>query len=106
FQSKVSQSSKFTLLTSGIRSAYQRESEKRKSNAGVAVLAEGEQPSSDLPFFARVAAFETDLTTLDAHADLGAEMFGPSTLLIRYTKKEQILKAARNLSGHLTAAIH
>jgi alpha-ketoglutaric semialdehyde dehydrogenase len=106
FQSKVSQSKKFTLLTSGIRSAYQRESEKRRGSAGVAVLAEGEQPSSDLPFFAQVEAFETDLDTLNANVDLSAELFGPSTLLIRYTAKEQILRAARNLSGHLTATIH
>jgi 2,5-dioxopentanoate dehydrogenase len=106
FQAKVSQSPKFTLLTPGIRSAYQRESEKRKGRAGVAVIAEGEQPSSDPSFFARVQAFETDVPTLLANEDLGAELFGPSTLLIRYSQREDILQAARNLGGHLTATIH
>jgi NADP-dependent aldehyde dehydrogenase len=106
FQAKVSQSRKLTLLTSGIRSAYQRESEKRKGRAGVAVIAEGEQPSADSSFFARVQAFETDVPTLLANEDLGAELFGPSTLLIRYSQREDILQAARNLGGHLTATIH
>jgi alpha-ketoglutaric semialdehyde dehydrogenase len=106
FQAKVSQSPKLTLLTSGIRSAYQRESEKRVGRTGVAMIAEGEQPSSDPAFFARVQAFETDVTTLLDHEDLSAELFGPSTLLIRYSQREQILQAARNLNGHLTATIH
>jgi alpha-ketoglutaric semialdehyde dehydrogenase len=106
FQAKVSQSPKLTLLTSGIRSAYQRESEKRIGRKGVAMIAEGEQPSSDPAFFARVQAFETDVPTLLAHEDLSAELFGPSTLLIRYSQREQLLQAARNLNGHLTATIH
>jgi alpha-ketoglutaric semialdehyde dehydrogenase len=106
FQIKVSQSPKLTLLTSGIRSAYQRESDKRKGRPGVAIIAEGEQASSDPSFFARVEAFETDVATLLANEDLEAELFGPSTLLVRYSHREQILQAARNLTGHLTATIH
>jgi NADP-dependent aldehyde dehydrogenase len=70
------------------------------------VIAEGEQPSADSSFFARVQAFETDVPTLLANEDLGAELFGPSTLLIRYSQREDILQAARNLGGHLTATIH
>src|SRR5262249_50191159 len=105
-QIKVSQSPKLTLLTSGIRSAYQRESDKRKGRPGVAIIAEGEQASSDPSFFARVEAFETDVPTLLANEDLEAELFGPSTLLVRYSHREQILQAARNLTGHLTATIH
>jgi NADP-dependent aldehyde dehydrogenase len=33
-------------------------------------------------------------------------VFGPETLLINYSKKEQILEAARALHGHLTATVH
>ncbi|MGB6267338.1 MAG: hypothetical protein WBF56_16490, partial [Candidatus Acidiferrales bacterium] len=39
-------------------------------------------------------------------AELSAEVFGPSTLLVRATTKEEILQAARKLEGHLTATIH
>ena len=41
-----------------------------------------------------------------ADPELSEEHFGPSTLLIRYKSKEQILEAARKLEGHLTATIH
>jgi NADP-dependent aldehyde dehydrogenase len=37
---------------------------------------------------------------------LGEELFGPSTLLINYSTREQLLELARGLEGHLTATIH
>jgi NADP-dependent aldehyde dehydrogenase len=37
---------------------------------------------------------------------LGSEVFGPSTLLVRFSNQKELLDAARNLSGHLTATIH
>ena len=33
------------------------------------------------------------------------EVFGPTTLLVRYESAEQILEVARGLEGHLTAAV-
>ena len=36
----------------------------------------------------------------------GRRDFGPATLLIRHANREQMLEAARNLEGHLTATIH
>jgi NADP-dependent aldehyde dehydrogenase len=33
-------------------------------------------------------------------------LFGPSTLLIKYSNREQLLQVARSLEGHLTATIH
>jgi 2,5-dioxopentanoate dehydrogenase len=106
FRANVSRSSKFTLLTSGIRTAYQKEAENRKAQRGVALMAEGEQPGDDPAFFAGALAFETDVSTLLANSALEGELFGPSTLLVRFSSKEQILRAAQNLSGHLTATIH
>jgi alpha-ketoglutaric semialdehyde dehydrogenase len=106
FRDKVSQSSKFTLLTSGIRSAYKRETEGRKNRPDVAVIAQGEQPDTEEGFLAGVEVFETDVPTLLRNADLGAEVFGPSTLVVRFSSREQILQVARELRGHLTATIH
>ncbi len=105
-QDKVSHSSKFTLLTSGIRASYRREIQNRKGRGDVTVMAEGEQPGSDPAFVAGAAVFRTDVPVLLASSDLGSEVFGPSTLLVRFSDKEQILLAARGLSGHLTATIH
>jgi 2,5-dioxopentanoate dehydrogenase len=106
FGDKVSRSPKSTLLTSGIRTSYQREMLNRKGRSGVTVVAEGDQPGSEPAFLAGVAAFETDVPTLLANSDLSSEMFGPSTLLVRSSDKEQILQAAQSLSGHLTATVH
>jgi NADP-dependent aldehyde dehydrogenase len=93
-------------LTSGIKASYQREIQNRKSRPGVTLLAQGEQPGSDSSFSAGVAVFETDAAALLANPDLGSEVFGPSTLLIRFSNKHELLQTARSLSGHLTATIH
>jgi 2,5-dioxopentanoate dehydrogenase len=106
FEDKVAHSSKFTLLTSGIRAAYGRDVERRKSRTDVAVVAEGEPAGNEGAFLAGAAVFQTDVPAILAKPDLSEEVFGPSTLLIRFTNKEQILQAARCLAGHLTATIH
>jgi len=49
--------------------------------------------------------FETDAATFLA-SDLDAEIFGPTTLLVRHSDRDQVLQIARSLEGHLTATIH
>jgi NADP-dependent aldehyde dehydrogenase len=105
-QDKVAHASKFTLLTSGIRNSYQREVQSRKHRGDITTVAEGEQPGANAAFLAEATVFQTDVPTLLANSGLASEVFGPSTLLIRFSGKEQILDAARNLAGHLTATIH
>jgi alpha-ketoglutaric semialdehyde dehydrogenase len=106
FQEKVAHSPRFTLLTAGIRSSYQREVQNRKGRSELTIVAEGQQPGSDPAFLAGAAVFEVDVPALLAKPDLGSEVFGPSTLLVRFSSKEEILRAVRGLSGHLTATIH
>jgi 2,5-dioxopentanoate dehydrogenase len=106
FQDKASHSSKFTLLTAGIQSSYQREIQNRKSRGDLTLLAEGEQPGSGPAFLAGAAVFESNAATLLANPDLESEVFGPSTLLIRFSNRDELIQTARNLSGHLTATIH
>ena len=38
--------------------------------------------------------------------DLAGEIFGPSTLLVRHSQREEIMGIAGALEGHLTATIH
>jgi len=106
FQDKVARGPSFTLLTSGIRNSYQREIQNRKHRGDIATIAESAAPAAVPAFLAAAAVFQTDVPTFLAHSDLAAEVFGPSTLLIRFSSKEQILDAARDLHGHLTATIH
>jgi alpha-ketoglutaric semialdehyde dehydrogenase len=106
FREKVANSPKFSLLTSGIKASYQRETQNRRGRGDVSVVAEGEQPGAEPAFLAGAVVFQADVPGLLVSPDLGSEVFGPSTLLVRFSDKEQILRAARSLSGHLTATIH
>jgi alpha-ketoglutaric semialdehyde dehydrogenase len=103
---KVSTAPRGVLLTAGIRSAYDKGVTQRVGRANLNVVAQGEQPDSEAPFFGRPAIFQTDVAEFLANPDLAHELFGPTTLVIRYTEREQILECARGLFGHLTATIH
>ena len=40
------------------------------------------------------------------YTSLAGEIFGPATLLVRHSNRDEMLEAARDLEGHLTATIH
>jgi len=100
----VAGSAHFHLLTEAIHTAYDSAIGKRKADPAVTVLAE-KQHSGAAGFCAHSAVFETD-AELFLGSDLEAEIFGPTTLLVRHSSREQILEIARSLEGHLTATIH
>jgi len=105
-QEKVSQAAPFTMLTSGIRNAFARETEARSHRDGVTLAAAAPAGAAASESFSTVASlFETDFPTFVAGSDLSAEVFGPTTLLVRYDDPSQLLEAARGLSGHLTATV-
>jgi len=54
----------------------------------------------------RAALFETDAASFIEHPELQAEIFGPSTLLVRAPAREDLLNVARQMEGNLTATIH
>ncbi|GAC1664850.1 MAG: aldehyde dehydrogenase (NADP(+)) [Candidatus Acidiferrum sp.] len=103
---KVSAAPKGVLLTAGIRSAYDKEVLRRARHANLNLLAQGEIADSNAPFFASPSIFQTDVADFQKSPELAHELFGPSTLVIRYQTREQILQCARELFGHLTATIH
>jgi 2,5-dioxopentanoate dehydrogenase len=102
---KVAEAPQFALLTKGISTDFHRTATERKTRKDLKVVAEG-TPRSDNPYSARAALYHTDISSFLSDHDLSEEHFGPSTLLIDYQSKQQILEAARNLEGHLTATIH
>lgn len=105
-QHLVRETPQFNLLTAGIGSAYRAAIDRRKQDSNVQVLAETSPPSGERAFCAGATLFETDANTFMNRDGLDAEIFGPTTLLIRHSKHEDTLKIARNLEGHLTATIH
>ncbi len=99
----VAGSSAFHLLTKTIHSSYDSAIAKRKASPAVTTMAEN--IASSAGFSANSAVFETDAESF-LGSDLEAEIFGPTTLLVRYASRDQILAIAGSLEGHLTATIH
>ena len=105
-KSKVATAPQFTLLTGGILEAFERESSARRSRNGVSLVAEGEQRTTSASFVTGATVFQTDVTTLRADDMLAAENFGPSTVIVPFRTKQEVLDAAGSLDGQLTATIH
>jgi NADP-dependent aldehyde dehydrogenase len=55
---------------------------------------------------AGATVLQTTAAALAEDPELASEMFGPATLLVQYTNREEMLAAARALPGQLTATIH
>lgn len=102
----VLDSGQFNMLTSGIRSAYQSATTRRKTETGVNLLAERPASASDQELGVGAALFEADTESFLRNPGLAAEVFGPATLIVRHSTRAQILELARSLGGHLTATIH
>jgi alpha-ketoglutaric semialdehyde dehydrogenase len=101
----VGGSAPFHLLTGVIRSSYDSAVDKRKSDAAVKLTASGAQQAQAAGFAVTSALFETDAPAF-LDSELEAEIFGPTTLLVQHSSRDQVLKIARELEGHLTATIH
>ena len=96
----------FTMLTPGIRSSYEKGVSSRVSSAAVATVARKEVDCGPGKATAGTALFETNAESYLGNSELSEEVFGPSTLLIKYSGREQMLHLARTLEGHLTATVH
>jgi NADP-dependent aldehyde dehydrogenase len=101
----VEGSASFHLLTKAIQTSYGSAIASRKT-AGVAKpIAEGVHSRIETGFTATPVVFQTDAPSF-LGSDLGTEIFGPTTLLVHYSNRKQILAIACALEGQLTATIH
>lgn len=94
----------FTMLTLAICSAYREGTTALKENRRVQLISLGQGGNGDAA--AGASLFETDANSFLADRSLCAEVFGPSTLLIKYSSLDQLIECARSLEGQLTASIH
>ena len=99
---KITQTPATTMLTSGIKKAYDK---------GVAYfstliqsIAKGE--SETAPNQATSQIFQTNIAEFLNNKSLAEEVFGPSSILVDYSDKAQLIQAAKALDGHLTATVH
>jgi NADP-dependent aldehyde dehydrogenase len=104
-QELVSGSAEFRLLTPGIRSSYLSAIAGRKKQATVKPVAEAVNAGAGAGLPVGAVVFETDARSFLASSGLDGEIFGPTTLLVQNSSREQLLEIARGLEGHLTATI-
>jgi 2,5-dioxopentanoate dehydrogenase len=100
----VAGSAPFHLLTKSIHGSYENGIAQRKAEAAVTVLAEGPQPCAATGFAVNSALFETSASSF-LGSNLSEEIFGPTTLLVQHSSRDQVLAIAHALEGHLTATI-
>jgi NADP-dependent aldehyde dehydrogenase len=101
----VAGSTPFHLLTRAIHSSYDSALAARKTEPAVTLVAEAPRADVHAGFAVTSALFETDAVAF-LGSDLDAEIFGPTTLLVRHSSRDQVLEIASSLEGHLTATIH
>ncbi|MEP6901123.1 MAG: aldehyde dehydrogenase (NADP(+)), partial [Actinomycetota bacterium] len=91
------------MLTAGIRQSYENGVKTLAAQPGVELLAAGEnndgQNSSPAYFL------KTSAACFLSNKQLEEEVFGPSTLAVLASNKDEVIKIARNLKGQLTASL-
>lgn len=90
----------FTLLTESIARSFRSGAAARAESPQVKTLAQPATPSLS------AWLFETSAGQLLQQPHLGEELFGPATLAVRHGGKDDLLRVARSLGGHLTATLH
>lgn len=91
------------MLTSGIKNNFQKGIERLTGVEGVKLLATGKNEGEGVrgtPHLLHAAA-----TLFFEKHELEEEVFGPSTLAVTASDKQELLKAAKQLGGHITATI-
>jgi alpha-ketoglutaric semialdehyde dehydrogenase len=95
-----------TMLYDGIRRAFVDGVQSFAQVPGVTVAAQSRTPVEEAKTHGAPTLFTADVDTFLANQRLREELFGPSTLLVTGRSKEDLMRIARSLEGHLTATIH
>ena len=94
-----------TMLHPGILRAYQ-EGLRRLGDVGGVEGKRSLATADENKTQGQAAVFVTAAETFLVHEELSEEVFGPATVIVSCSSKEEIMKVAHNLQGHLTATIH
>ncbi|MCT1366929.1 aldehyde dehydrogenase (NADP(+)) [Kocuria sp. HSID16901] len=102
--SGIDQSVGQTMLTPSIARSWHDGVERLAAQNGVTIAArgtDGEGLNAPGPVL-----FEADLDTFLTNGNLQQEIFGATSLVIRYSSPDRLAEAAAGLEGQLTATIH
>lgn len=94
------------MLTHDIAGRYNKSIEQRVATGLAKVIARSEVAIEKNCAATQAAIFGISLEEFVRHPELGEEVFGPTTLLVHYGRGDDLVSAARDLHGHLTATIH
>ena len=92
-----------TMLTPGISSSYRDGVSLRMTHDAVETIGTSDDTKH---ITATAVLFQTSAAQFLAHPELAQELFGPSTLVISYSKRSQLLEVLNSLEGQLTATVH
>jgi NADP-dependent aldehyde dehydrogenase len=101
----VAQAGVSPMLTEGIAKSYRKGVEVRQKRGGVETLAQA-PANGAASSYAVPVVFEIAGADLVRDPELAGEIFGPTTLAIRYENREELMALARGLEGQLTATLH
>jgi alpha-ketoglutaric semialdehyde dehydrogenase len=99
----LSGSAEQTMLTPGIRSSYHSGVSTRFEQTGVATVM---KKTAEAGCGAAPALFKVEAANFLTNASLSEEIFGPTTLIVTYADREELLQLVQSLEGQLTATIH
>jgi len=93
------------MLPPNIASRFNRAIERRCYDAQAQLVAGKPDPAKPEAARASTTVFGIFLPDFLVNPDLGEEVFGPTTLLVYYGAEKDLLAAAQQLHGHLTATL-
>jgi alpha-ketoglutaric semialdehyde dehydrogenase len=96
----------FLMLTRRIAENYEQAIEQRLARSQAELVAGNSGAGNQTCVVSKAAVFRVTLEDFLRRPELGEEVFGPTTLLVYYGKETDLLSAAQQLRGHLTATIH
>jgi 2,5-dioxopentanoate dehydrogenase len=105
-QENVGALNPFLMLSHGIAASYQQAVRQRAAGSETEFIAGKPEASANSSASCEATIFRVSLDTFLADPELGEEVFGPTTLLVHYAKESDLVAAASQLHGHLTATIH
>ena len=101
---KINELSMGPMLTEGIKAAYVQGTGELVGDPAVETLAKGS--NSEEANAVNPMVFAVEFESFRQRPEWSHEIFGPSSLMVRTEGKEDLLEAAANLEGHLTATVH
>jgi NADP-dependent aldehyde dehydrogenase len=94
------------MLTQAIAAKYRQAIGRRLADSQAQLIGGNKGSGENSWASCGATIFQVSLDEFLRNPDLGEEVFGPTTLLVHYGTERDLLAAARQLHGHLTATIH